>query len=128
MVPHDKAGWADKNEADKIALGGRPTKNLRARAQICADCHVGSPGRSVNHDLIAAGHPRLNFEYASFLGRINKHWREAKDRSRNADFEGRVWFMGQLAAAKAALDLLEWRATSAEQVWPDFAEYDCFAC
>ena len=34
----------------------------------------------MNHDLVAAGHPRLNFEYASYLAAYPKHWKEPHER------------------------------------------------
>src|SRR5206468_1360723 len=47
-------------------LGMVPLRDVGARALACAGCHVGSPAdptrgypvRDVNHDLLAAGHPR----------------------------------------------------------------------
>jgi hypothetical protein len=67
------------------------------------------------------------------------HWDDRKDRApeRSArgrpDFEAQAWAVGQVATAKAALDLLARRAHLAEkeaakQPWPEFAEHDCFAC
>jgi hypothetical protein len=47
------------------------------------------------------------------------------------DFIARVWAAGQVASAKAALDLLKYRAERSEKneaPWPEFAEYRCFAC
>lgn len=115
----------------------RNTRDLVERAQICASCHVGDGqlGRDVNHDLIAAGHPRLNFQFHAYLGVMPKHWSDkpgAKpgvrtDRETNAE----AWAIGQLVSAEAALRLLASRAASAEKQsapWPEFAEYGCYAC
>jgi hypothetical protein len=33
-----------------------------------------------------------------------------------------------VVAAEAALELLEHRAATADAAWPEFSEYDCFAC
>lgn len=134
---HYQAGWASRT--DKEALGFRNTKDLYSRAKICAECHVGAPDRQVNHDLIAAGHPRLNFELGSYLANYPHHWQEKGENAR-PDFEARVWLIGHLASLDAALLLLETRARSSHKggdpkapagerpVWPEFAEYDCFAC
>jgi hypothetical protein len=46
--------------------GYYPTKDLGFRVTLCASCHVGDAGREVDHDLIAAGHPRLAFEYTGY--------------------------------------------------------------
>jgi hypothetical protein len=106
----------------------RPTKDLYARMQACLECHVGNSDREVNHDLIAAGHPRLNFEYSAFLANVPKHWNEQNDKSRYPDLEARAWVLGQLGSARAALELLAHRARLDTAPWPEFAEYDCFAC
>ena len=88
----------------------RPTKDLLARGQPCTECHVGLGPSDVNHDLIAAGHPRLNFEYGNQLAKLPKHWRVDDDKARHPDYEAKVWALGQLLTAKASLDLLESRA------------------
>jgi hypothetical protein len=121
------------------------TRNLLSRAQLCASCHVGNAelGRDVNHDLIAAGHPRLNFEFHAYLGVMPKHWTDTPgakvgfktDRETHAE----AWAIGQLVSAEAALKLLAARADSAKKQsashdaagaapWPEFAEYGCYAC
>jgi hypothetical protein len=120
------------------------TKTIAGRAERCVACHVGAPGTDVNHDLMAAGHPRLNFELGVYHANMPHHWDDAKDRGANGasrpnrendrppgspDFEVRVWQIGQLVTAAAALDLLAARANKElNNPWPEFAEYDCFAC
>jgi len=100
--------------------------NPGVQAKVCAGCHVGAaptkdtPLRDVNHELIAAGHPRLNFEFGAFQANIPAHWRPRQKP------EGHEWTVGQIVSAQAALELLEHRARSGR--WPEFAEYDCFAC
>jgi hypothetical protein len=125
---HTQAWWADQPESEKLArFGMRPTRALEARVAICVECHVGSPGRDVNHDLIAAGHPRLSFEFAAFLANMPPHWVEET----GGNFPARAWAVGQAATARAAADLLARRAGEAYRGrarWPEFSEYDCFAC
>jgi hypothetical protein len=125
---HTQAWWADQPDSEKLArFGMRPTRALEARVAICVECHVGSPGRDVNHDLIAAGHPRLSFEFAAFLANMPPHWVEET----GGNFPARAWALGQAATARAAADLLARRAGEADQgraPWPEFSEYDCFAC
>ncbi len=128
LTQHYLANWKFKSDADKAALGMRPTKDLFARGQACVECHVGAPDREVNHDLIAAGHPRLNFEYSAFLANVPKHWDEQKERQRYPDLDARAWALGQVVSAKAAVELLHYRAQAEKQPWPEFSEYDCFAC
>ncbi|MCI0361161.1 MAG: hypothetical protein L0211_21995 [Planctomycetaceae bacterium] len=115
------------------SLGMIDTKNLVVRAERCAGCHVGDGERDMNHDMIAAGHPPLRFELSAYHDLIRqKHW-PAAERVRTPDFKVRLWAAGQVAAARSSLALLESRAKRAaagERLapWPEFAEYDCFAC
>jgi hypothetical protein len=101
------------------------------------------PLRDVNHDLIAAGHPRLNFEFAAYQENQPKHWK-TEGLATAADFPARSWALGQLISAKAALELLRDRAAAVaaaatlpvplpsaaanQSLWPEFAEYECFSC
>lgn len=141
MGPHTEHTWRDtKAAADRAALGFVDLRtNLVERAQACAKCHVGGPGRDVDHDLIAAGHPRLNFELSAYHANVPAHWNTAvdqrafpvKDQPDGSALEAKLWIIGQLTAADAALTLLETRAQAAGNQngpWPEFAEYGCFAC
>jgi hypothetical protein len=133
---HYRAGWRqlrDRQRQDN--WGMTATKDLAVRADRCVACHVGAPGREVNHDLLAAGHPRLNFEFGAYQATLPKHWSEREDKARYPDLEARAWSLGQVVSARAALELLVGRATPPEagkedgqRPWPEFAEYDCFAC
>lgn len=126
---HYLPGWKEKSAAEKQQLGMVPTKDLLVRAQLCASCHVGSGERDVNHDLIAAGHPRLNFEFSAFSSIMPRHWSVREEKARYPDFEARAWALGQVVSAQAALELLAYRAETKHQApWPEFAEYNCFAC
>jgi hypothetical protein len=134
LVPHTQGWWKGLTENQKqVGYGLYPTKNLLARGTRCAECHVGNAKAEVNHDLVAAGHPRLNFEYGGQLAKLPKHWRINDDKGRNPDYEAKVWALGQVLAAKASLDLLASRADRAsraqgETPWPEFSEYSCFSC
>jgi hypothetical protein len=153
--------WPAKHERPpKFAdeQGMSDTSNPASAAARCAACHVGrprEPGETVdhdmNHDMIAAGHPRLNFEYSTYLALMPKHWSEPKNDPRLADDaqraqrqterELKAWSSGQLAVAAAALELTAGRAEAAHAaadpknakqplpiVWPEFSEYDCYRC
>lgn len=152
LGPHVRHDWKDKSPQEKAKLGYRETKDLWERSKVCADCHVGEPGRDVNHDLYAAGHPRLFFEMSAFHANMPAHWDRNDDRQRTgpdrdkSSFEAKLWAIGQLASAEAALDLLIHRAENTRDdfvlsdkdakypsgetvaVWPEFAETGCFAC
>jgi hypothetical protein len=130
--------WLDKHYLDewrapgrRVALGMTDTKDLRVRAEVCVRCHVGEREMDVNHRLIAAGHPRLRFEYAGYLANYPRHWKLSDDKARRPDHEARAWLIGQLVSAEAALKLLRHRAEQAgaeKKPWPEFAEYNCAGC
>lgn len=137
LGPHVRVDWKAKSPDEKTLLGFRSTKNVLARARLCATCHVGNPGGEVNHDLIAAGHPRLFFEFSAFHANMPAHWHRDDERAAAAldsakptksYFEAKLWAVGQVASAEAALLLLESRSDDKSGTWPELSEYDCFAC
>ncbi len=131
LATHFRPGWND--EARK-ASGMRDTRSPAGRVRICVDCHIGGKDAEVNHDLIAAGHPRMNFEFSAFQYELHKHWDYRKDKDPacdprgRMDFEARSWALGQVASAEAALRLLAERAGDQRRPWTEFAEYNCYAC
>jgi hypothetical protein len=131
---HHLDAWKVKTPEEKQRLGMADTQSTLGRVKVCVTCHVGAPGMDVDHDLIAAGHPRLNFEFTAMHADMPHHWSDAKDRDPGAsargrrDFEARAWVMGQLVTAHAALELLADRAGNKAKLWPEFAEHDCYAC
>ena len=105
------------------------TKSLRVRAQICVKCHVGGPGRDVNHDLIAAGHPRLQFSMSAYWEALPKHWIDADDRAPtgpNYDCAR----SGSLVRPQLRKRPFVKRqpAPGGSGNWPEFAEWSCSAC
>jgi Cytochrome c554 and c-prime len=137
---HTASQWKDLPVAEKQRFGMNDVKNPAALAQSCVGCHVGAPAgpqggallRDVNHDMLAAGHPRLDFEFASFMANIPAHWKQTSTDAQRRD-GAMPWAVGQLASARAALTLLTDRATRAKPgphsaPWPEFAEYDCSSC
>jgi hypothetical protein len=112
-----------REKAERYGL--YPTKDLAFRVTKCASCHVGDATREVNHDLIAAGHPRLAFEYTGYhrSPKYTPHWQEV-----SPDFEARAWEIGQIVCARSAAELLRVRATQENAPWPELSEYSCFAC
>jgi hypothetical protein len=135
LGPH--AGWtpATNRPAAYRAVGMTALFDPAVRAETCAGCHVGSPAgpntplRDVTHELIAAGHPRLTFDYATYLRALPPHWAEkdrAAGRLRAPSELANHWLVGRAAGAAAAFDLLAARAAS--EGWPELAEFDCYAC
>lgn len=137
LGPHTVGTWNERRP-EFVERGSLcNTKNLVVRAERCVSCHVGGADRDVNHDLIAAGHPRMFFELGAYLDRLPKHWTEEDTRP---DFEARAWAIGQTATAQQALQLLAARAERAADqedsppsvtqplLWPELSEYGCYAC
>jgi hypothetical protein len=142
---HTTSAWKQINDPrEKRAHGLVDTKDLVHRATVCTGCHVGQRSheslldRDVNHDLIAAGHPRLNFELSAFLDRMPAHWKEknqnadrADPRRRAANFPARAWALGRLVTLRSSIELLSARSAAAVDhavPWPEFTEYGCFSC
>jgi hypothetical protein len=103
------------------------------RPYVCTKCHVGDADQEVNHVLIAAGHPRLRFEYGAYYANYSttyRHWVDLGEKDVEPTFGARSWVLGQLVSARAALELLVSRAGDEKKRsnWPEFAEYDCTAC
>jgi hypothetical protein len=139
--------WTPANREAKYKETGMNSLNdIGERALACAGCHIGAPAdkergypvRDMNHDMIAAGHPRLEFDFGEYLRRLPRHWLE-EDRSakgnepRGPGFPLRVWTVGRFAQAEASCRLLADRAGRASRnesssPWPEFAEFNCAAC
>ena len=118
-----------RDNASNATIGLAPNKDLFVRARVCAACHIGDSDRDMNHDIIAAGHPALHYEFTTFHNMLPKHWRESEE-SATPDFEAKLWLAGQVAVLDASLALLESRATLSLSVstWPEFAVSDCSSC
>ena len=137
--PSDSAAWTAGHYLAtwKPAAGGSGDTVL-ARADLCSSCHLGpksAGGRvyDVDHDLIAAGHPRMVFEYDSLLASYPRHWDErAAIAKRQAATGARFphldqWRAGQIAVARRTLDQLEHRGVLGGTP-PDFAQFACSDC
>ena len=109
-------------------LGMVNTASELVRAKACSLCHVGGPDRDMNHDIIAAGHPALYFDYATYLKAYPKHWREKTDNPSALALER--WLIGQVTKADSELELIETRiaSTHPHSIWPEFSNQQCTSC
>ena len=149
-------GWLESHLRDDWSIGGGMKDHSRfvTRVENCVSCHVGSRRadgvvRDMNHDMIAAGHPALRFEPWSALRRLPAHGGtvessagqlgESIDRSDDGlprpvgEAELRRFLAGRTLALRAAIRLTAERFADArggksDSVWPELADYDCFAC
>jgi len=126
LDPHKWEAWSSLSTAQKAALGYRDLTDLGHRAEMCTACHVGAGDRDVNHDLIAAGHPRMTFELSAYHANLPKHWKNEKTLPEELD--ARLWVVGQATSAASSLALLAHRAGNPNAPWPELSEYDCFSC
>jgi hypothetical protein len=114
------------------------TEDLASRAKVCFSCHVGdlhSPSgpREVNHDLMAAGHPSMYFEWEAYWQAYPAHWSSQKDEERfGTSVAHRRWQIGNLVQAQSRFDLLLQRCRSISRgetrSWPELTEYSCYNC
>src|SRR5436305_5899911 len=119
LGPHSMRGWSRKQS---LALGMYDTEALISRAEKCTSCHVGSQEKSVDHQMIAAGHPDLVFELDTFSAVMPAHWKAPAD-----PFAGvKAWSVGQAVQLQKTLERLAARANSKD--WPEYSELECFSC
>jgi hypothetical protein len=120
LGPHTTRGWKYEKS---IELGLYDTRDLVKRSERCLSCHLGTPEKTVDHELIAAGHPDLYFELDSFMSVMPAHWKEV---------DTDPWFAVRAMAVGQAVQLREQLKRVAREsqggIWPEYAELDCFAC
>jgi len=139
LSDHTTAQWKslsfDKKQKAYDSHGMNFLSNPAIQAQVCVGCHIGSPVdaeknvplRDANHDIMAAGHPRLIFEATTFAENMPPHWNENKY-SKTPERKVALWANGQVIVAWASAKLAELRSGEKAEVWPEFAQNDCFAC
>ncbi len=127
---HRSEGWS---HADSVAAGLRDLRDLAVRAGLCMSCHAGAPGREVDHELIAAGHPALVFELDNYAAAMPPHWppagayREPGRAGEAAAGRGaRAWVIGEARGLRRRLELLAARARAGRR--PELAELRCDDC
>jgi hypothetical protein len=94
-------------------------------------CHLGDEEKTVDHEMIAAGHPDLIFELDTYSTLMPAHWKQDEDNWKGSEpkqesFGPRAWGVGQAMALRETMKQLIRRVRS--QSWPEFAEFDCYAC
>jgi hypothetical protein len=94
---------------------------LACHSRYQATGDAGDSRQIVDHELIAAGHPRLAFELSAYLESLPAHWDRRTDAAQHRPaFHFQTWLTGQVEdLARAAVD---------NKRPADFAELDCLAC
>jgi hypothetical protein len=130
---HRSEGWT---HGDSVSAGMTDLRRIEVRAGVCLACHQGAAGKTVDHDLIGAGHPVLGFELDNYTEGMPAHWlrwSEHRDRADRPDTHGTpAWAVGQAEALRAALvQLARWARASESapgERWPAFSELACDGC
>ena len=121
LGPHTTRDWTHQQSVD---AGMSDLRDLGQRARQCLTCHLGTAEKSVDHELIAAGHPDLYFELASFSAVMPRHWKPKA----GADAWAEVRELATGAATQLQEHLARLSRSASTGVWPEYAELDCFAC
>jgi hypothetical protein len=117
---HPAKNW---NYKKSVALGMYDTRDLIKRNEKCLSCHLGDDTKTVDHEMIAAGHPDLYFEIESFSSVQPAHWIEP--------FADDPAIGIRSLAVGQAVQLREWMrrvGRDAGRKWPEYAVLDCIAC
>jgi Cytochrome c554 and c-prime len=120
LGPHTTRSW---NYDKSLELGMYNTRDLIQRSERCLSCHLGTSEKTVDHELIAAGHPDLYFELDSFMSVMPPHWKEA---DKDPWLGVRALSVGQAVQLREQLKRVA--RESSNGIWPEYAELDCFAC
>jgi hypothetical protein len=121
LGPHTLKNWSHEQS---LKLGMYDTRDLAKRSERCLTCHLGTPEKEVDHIMIAAGHPDLTFELESFSSSMPRHWRPAQNASPWLTVQEVA--VGQAVQLREGLHRLDRRASGPN--WPEYSEYECFAC
>lgn len=119
------------SHGDNVDNGLVPLEQAEVRARVCQDCHIGNQEQFASHDLLGAGHPRLQFELMSYSRLQPAHYEADADyyeRKPEADRAARIWARGQLEAASRLLDGLRSDRFTDSPLWPEFAYFECQSC
>src|SRR5512140_557847 len=79
---HTTKGWTHERS---VAAGMRDLRDPVHRAENCLTWHLGTAAKAGDHEMIAAGHPDLYFELASFTAAMPRHWIEHAGDDRTKD-------------------------------------------
>ncbi|HEV7164389.1 MAG TPA: multiheme c-type cytochrome [Gammaproteobacteria bacterium] len=122
---------AHRSHAVNLKEGIYPTEDPQARAALCLSCHYGASDKPMTHAIMAAGHPPLLFELATYTAIQPAHYRVDADYKQRKHYVGPAdtWAVGQVVTAERVLaDLAARGVPTAVGAAPDFYLYDCYSC
>jgi hypothetical protein len=127
LGPHTERDWTHQKS---LALGMYDTRELTRRTEKCLSCHLGNDEKSVDHEMIAAGHPDLFFELDTFSDVMPRHWKVPGEPGEAPGTD--PWYnVRELTTGQAVQlrqSLLRLAGRSHGKVWPEYSELQCYAC
>jgi hypothetical protein len=127
LGPHTERDWTHQKS---LALGMYDTRDLTRRTEKCLSCHLGNDEKSVDHEMIAAGHPDLFFELDTFSDVMPRHWKVPGEPGEAPGTD--PWYnVRELTTGQAVQlrqSLLRLAGRSHGKVWPEYSELQCYAC
>lgn len=120
------------SHAQNVQAGLYPLEDPVARTRLCLQCHLGSSAKPIDHKLMGAGHPALDFELDTFTNIQPAHFRVDADylKRKPASVSGaRQWAIGQVVAAQMFLEGLDSaRFADHKGLFPELVFFECSAC
>lgn len=115
---------------ENIKNGMYPTNEPVAQAKLCLSCHLGTKEQFITHRMMAAGHPRLNFEINTFTAIQPAHYKIDNDwRKRKGGYEPiKSWAIGQVIASQLILNSFADPTLGRDGIFPELVLFDCHAC
>ena len=120
----------DVSYQKNVDHGMYPTVDMDKRNTLCLSCHYGNNDKFATHRIMGAGHPRLSFELDTFLALQPPHYELDDDYKKRKTVHDRTkqWALGQIAAARSQLEMLQGPFIQKRQLFPELALFDCYAC
>jgi cytochrome c553 len=111
LMPHATPKESNWSHEKSVENGMIDLRNLPTWAASCASCHL-----QIEHDMIAAGHPKLLFELVDYNARTGAHWKTEKHPSMAPGFDQKAWAVGQVVSlAEALRNLDQWTKAKAPE-------------
>ena len=120
----------DNTHAENIADGLFPLADPVNRGRLCINCHMGSTDKPIDHRMMGAGHPPLDFELDTFTNIQPPHFQVDADYRERKPYApaAKTWAIGQLIAAEQFLSGLDSERFRDRGMFPELVFYDCNAC
>lgn len=98
LTPHTKTEAVKWEHEESVKNGMMDLRNLKVWAETCVSCHL-----KIDPALIAAGHPRMNFELVYYNANNPPHWDTPDHPSKAEDFNKRAWAVGAVVSMRDAV-------------------------